>query len=93
MAASMPIKLFSEFIGTVAFVLSILASGGNFLVIGATLGVLVFLLGGISNANLNPAVSAAMYYSGSLNGTDYLLYSIVQTLAGFAAAWAYNVVA
>lgn len=89
----MPIKLFSEFIGTAAFVLSILASGGNFLIIGATMGVLVFLLGGISNANLNPAVSAAMYYSGSLNGLHFLLYSAIQLLGGFAAAWAYSIVA
>jgi glycerol uptake facilitator-like aquaporin len=93
MAASMPIKLFSEFIGTAALVLSVMASGGNFLIIGATLAVLIFLLGGISNANLNPAISAAMYYSGSLNGANFLLYSFIQLLGGFAAAWAYSVVA
>ena len=93
MSASTPIKLFSEFIGTSAFVLSILASGGNFIVIGATLAALIFLLGGISGANLNPAVSAALYYSGSLNGANFILYAVVQILAGFAAAWAYSVVA
>jgi glycerol uptake facilitator-like aquaporin len=93
MAASMPIKLFSEFIGTAALVLSVMASGGNFLIVGATFAVLIFLLGGISSANLNPAISAAMYYSGSLNGANFLLYSIIQLLGGFAAAWAYSVVA
>ena len=93
MVASVPMKLFAEFIGAAALMLSILASGGNFLIIGATLGVIVFLIGGISGASVNPAVSAGLYYSGTLNGTMFLMYSIAQILGGLAAVYAYRIVA
>ncbi len=93
MVAATPVKLFAEFMGAAALMLSILASGGNFLIIGATLGVLVFLLGGISGASFNPAVSAGLYYSGTLNGMMFLMYSIAEILGGLAAAYAYRIVA
>lgn len=93
MVAATPVKLFAEFMGSVALMLSILASGGNFLIIGATLAVLVFLIGGISGAFFNPAVSAGFYYSGTLNGSMFLMYSIAQILGGLAAAYAYRIVA
>jgi glycerol uptake facilitator-like aquaporin len=92
MVASVPMKLFAEFVGTAALMLSILASGGNFLIIGATLGIVVFLIGGISGGSVNPAVSAGLYYSGSLNGTMFLMYSIAEILGALAAVYAYNVV-
>lgn len=93
MAASTAIKLFAEFMGTAALMLSILASGGNFLIVGATLGVLMFLLGGISSAAMNPAVAAGMYYSGILNGSMFILYTVAQVLGAVAAVYAYNIVA
>jgi aquaporin Z len=93
MAASTAMKLFAEFMGTAALMLSILASGGNFLIIGATLGVLVFLLGGISGCSVNPAVSAGLYYSGTLNGAMFFWYSVVEILGALAAVYAYNIVA
>lgn len=93
MAASLPVKLIAEFLGAFLLVVSILASGGNFIIIGATLALIVFLIGGISGASVNPAVSAAMWISGSLNGMTYTLYAIAEILGGIAAAYAYNVVA
>ncbi len=93
MAAGPAMKLFAEFMGAAALVLSILASGGNFLIIGLTLAAIVFLLGGISGASVNPAVSAALYYSGSLSGTMFVLYCIAELLGGLAAAYAYSIVA
>ena len=93
MAASVPIKLVAEFLGAFLLMISILASGGNFLIIGATLGLIVFLIGGISGASVNPAVSAGLYYSGTLNATLFALYSIVELLGAVAAVYAYKVVA
>ena len=71
---------------------SILASGGNFLVIGATLAVIVFLIGGISGASVNPAVSAGLWYSGTLSLQNFVLYSLVEVLGAVAAAYSYKII-
>ena len=93
MAASTPIKLIGEFLGTFLLMISILSSGGNFLIIGATLALIVFLLGSISGASVNPAVSAGLWYSGTLSTQMFILYSLVEIAGGLAAVYAYNVVA
>ena len=93
MAASLPLKLISEFLGAFLLMVSILASGGNFLIIGATLAVIVFLTGGISGASVNPAVSAGLWYSGTLNAQTFVLYSIAEVLGAVAAAYSYQIVA
>jgi len=93
MVASLPVKLIAEFLGSFLLMISILASGGNFLIIGATLAVIVFLTGGISGAAVNPAVSAALWHSGTLNGQAFIFYSIVQVLGMFAASYSYRVIA
>ena len=93
MAASAPIKLIGEFLGTFLLMISILSSGGNFLIIGATLALIVFLLGSISGASVNPAVSAGLWYSGTLSTPMFVLYSLVELAGGLAAVYAYNVVA
>ena len=90
MAASIAIKLVAEFLGSFLLMASILASGGNFLIIGATLGVIVFLIGGISGAAVNPAVSAGLWFSGSLSTQMFVLYSLVEVLGGVAAAYSYK---
>lgn len=92
MASTVAVKLLAEFVGTFLLMVSILASGGNFLVIGATLGLIVFLIGGISGACVNPAVAAGVWYSGSLSTQMFALYTIVELLGGLAAAYAYKVV-
>jgi len=92
MAVSVAIKLLAEFVGSFLLMVSILASGGNFLIIGATISVIVFLIGGISGACVNPAVSAGLWYTGTLNTNMFLLYSLVEVLGGIAAAYSYKIV-
>ncbi len=79
------IALIAELIGTFALVLSIFVSGGSAVVIGLTLAAIVFLIGGISGGHVNPAVSAAMYYNGSLTGTELFAYMVMQILGGIMA--------
>ena len=92
-ATSLPIKLLSEFLGAFLLMISILASGGNFLIIGATLALIIFLTGSISGAAVNPAVGLGLWYSGTLNTVEFVMYSIVELLGGIAGAYSYSVVA
>lgn len=93
MAAGVGVKLVAEFLGTFLLMTSILVSGGNWLIIGATLALIVFVIGGISGASVNPAVSAGLWYSGTLNTQMFALYSLVELAGGVAAVLAYNTVA
>ena len=92
MSPSTTLKLIAEFFGAFLLMLSILASGGNFIVIGATLGVIVFLIGGISGASVNPAVSVGLWYNGTLSASMFALYTFVELLGGAAAAYSYKIV-
>ncbi len=84
---SLPLAV--EFLGTVLLVLSILITN-NALIIGLTLAVIVYLVGGISGAHVNPAVSLAMYMKGSLTTTELLSYVGVQLLGGASSAYLYS---
>ncbi len=78
------LPLIAEFLGTFFLLVSILVTG-NFLVIGGALAAIVFLIGGISGAHVNPAVSLAFYMKGALSMTELVTYAAVQ-LAGAAGA-------
>ena len=80
------VPLFAEFLGTFALLLSIIFTG-NWLMIGLTLALVIYSIGGISGAHVNPAVSFAMYMKGTLNMTEFLQYSVVQFLGAFAALY------
>jgi aquaporin Z len=54
---------------------------GNFLIIGATLALIIMLLGPISGAAVNPAVCVALMMTGTLNSHDVLPY-ILAEIAG-----------
>lgn len=82
--------LIAELLGTFALVMSIFVSGGSALVIGLTLAAVIFLIGGISGAHVNPAVSMAMYYSGSMTMKELISYIIVQLVGGISAALIYT---
>jgi aquaporin Z len=82
----------AEYIGTFFLILSIFASGGNPLVIGTALALVLLLVGSISGAHINPAVSLAMYMNGSITPIDLFKYVFVQLLGGVSAFYAFKAV-
>ena len=81
---------FAEYIGTFFFILAILSSGGNPLVIGGALALVVYLICNISGGHVNPAVSLAMYMNGGLKPVDLFSYVFAQLLGGASAYYAYK---
>jgi aquaporin Z len=79
------LPLLAEFLGTFLLLMAILITG-NPLVIGATLALDVFLLGGVSGSHVNPAVSVAMLLKGAISTTEFVTFTVSQ-MAGGAAAW------
>ncbi len=84
--------LFAEFIGTFALLSAIFFSG-SWLIIGATLALIVYSIGGISGAHVNPAVSFAMYMKGALSINEFIHYTLVQLAGAFAALYTYRALA
>ena len=80
----------AEYIGTVFFILIILASGGNAIAIGIALATIVFLIGQVSGASVNPAVSLSYYLNGMITSTNLFVYVLVQFLGGVTAYYAYK---
>jgi|Transcript_50845 aquaporin Z len=93
--AMMP-KCLAEFVGTYFLVLTVgcnvhTGSIGAALSIGAILMVMVYSLGSVSGAHLNPAVTVAIALSGrgKIKGDQMLWYIVSQLLGGFLAALTY----
>ena len=84
--------LLAEFFGTFLLLISILATG-NAYVIGATLALVILLIGGVSGAHVNPAVSAAMLVKGAISMSEFVGYSLAQLAGGVAAYYAYTALA
>jgi glycerol uptake facilitator-like aquaporin len=61
---------------------------GNTIATGAILFVLIAMLGPISGAHFNPAVSLVSALRRELGARDALLYAVVQLVLGIAGAWA-----
>jgi aquaporin Z len=80
----------AEYLGSFFFILAIFASGGNPLIIGGALAIVVYLIGGISGANVNPAVSFAMYLKNDLSLNKYVGYVVAQLLGGASAYYTYR---
>jgi glycerol uptake facilitator-like aquaporin len=59
----------------------------NALATGAILYVLITMLGPVSGAHMNPAVSAVAAWRRELPVTDAALYAVVQTLCGIGGVW------
>jgi aquaporin Z len=85
--------LLAEFLGTFLLLLSVMASGGNALVIGGTLAVIVYLIGGISGAHVNPAISVTMFVKGALSMKELASYVAVQVLGGVSCLYVYRLFA
>jgi aquaporin Z len=84
------VKLAAEFLGTFLLVFMVFASGGNPVVLGLTLTFIVLMIGNISGGLVNPAITAAMYFSGSLSFNELITYMIIQLTAGVSAIAGYN---
>lgn len=78
-----------EYLGTFVLIFSILATG-NYLVIGLTLAAVIFLVGDLSGANVNPVVSLVMYLNNQMSGQKCLEYVVVQVLGGLSALYTYK---
>ena len=91
--AEMGMKLLSEGIGTFFLMLVMLSTGGNAIMMGLTVALLMFLFGNISGALVNPALALGMWISGSLATQAYIFYVLVQALGATLAVYAYNAVA
>ena len=78
------IKYFVEFLGTLFFLFTILASGNAF-AIGLALAIAILVGGPISGGNFNPAVSVMMTVAGKLPKKDLLPYIIAQIAGGLTA--------
>ncbi len=78
-----------ELLSTFLLVLVVLASGGNALMIGATLALLILLAGKVSGAHINPAISLAMLLQGSMTAMEFISYVTSQMAGGAAAYYAY----
>lgn len=83
------VPIVSEFIGTLALFASILLVKGSIqpVVVGATLAALISLLGPISGAHLNPAVTIGLLVAGKISVAKAFLYIGAQ-VAGALSAYA-----
>jgi glycerol uptake facilitator-like aquaporin len=92
-------RVFAEALGTALLVATVVGSGimaesltkdaalallGNTLPTGAILVVLITILGPISGAHFNPAVSIVFALKRELSATETLLYIVAQILGGIA---------
>jgi aquaporin Z len=75
----------SEFFGTYLLALIIMSSGGNPLLSGGALGLIILLTGKISGGHVNPAVSLGFYLAGKLGMKEFATYVIFQLLGAAAA--------
>lgn len=61
---------------------------GNTMATGAMLFVLISMLGPVSGAHFNPAVSVVMWLRSELNARSLAAFAAVQIMAGIAGVWA-----
>ncbi|MEV4776417.1 MIP/aquaporin family protein [Microbacterium sp. LWH12-1.2] len=90
-------KVVAEAVATFLFVFSIIGainSGSPLttLAIGLALAVLIYSVGHISGAHLNPAVSFGVFLRGGMSVVDLIAYVIAQFVAGALAALVSSVV-
>lgn len=78
-----------EFLGTFALIFSILATG-NWLIIGLTLAAVIFIIGDLSGANVNPVVSLVLLLNNTMSLQKFFEYMLAQLLGGLAALLTYK---
>ena len=103
-SASLNRKLAAEFIGTAFLLATVVGSGimgdrlsggsvglallANSLATGAILVVLITMLGPVSGAHFNPAVTFAFWLRGEIRSNAAVAFVAVQVTAGIAGVWA-----
>ena len=80
----------AEYVGAFFFILTIFVSGGNPLVIGGALALVIYLVASVSGGHINPAVSFAMMLNQSINTTEFVGYVVAQLAGGASAYYAYK---
>src|SRR5262245_46868272 len=104
MLSPLPQRLGAEFLGTSFLLATVIGSGimgerlsggneaiallGNTIPTGAILFVLITMLGPISGAHFNPAVTAAFAIKGEISASEALGYVAVQVLGGIVGVLA-----
>lgn len=81
-------KYLVEFVGTLFFLFTILATG-NPLAIVAALYIAIVVGGHISGGHFNPAVSTMMTFAGKLSKKELPAYLLAQLLGGLTAWYIY----
>ncbi|MEL6543950.1 MAG: MIP/aquaporin family protein [Myxococcota bacterium] len=102
MAFNISQRLWAETLGTAALVCGVVGSGimadrltedvalallANTFATGTLLVVLITVLGPVSGAHFNPAVSVAFALRRELSGRETFLYSAVQIIGGVLGSW------
>jgi glycerol uptake facilitator-like aquaporin len=82
-------KYFAEFLGTCFFVFVILTTQ-NYLAIGASLALVIFLLKDISCGYINPAVCVVMASLGKIHMNDLFPYILAQVFGALTALELYK---
>jgi aquaporin Z len=84
------IPYLAEYLGAFFFILAIFSSGGNPLVIGGALALVIFLVGSISGGHINPSVSVAMFLNRDISMNKLIGYIVAQVLGGASAYYTYR---
>jgi len=87
------ITLMAEFFGTYLLALIILSSGGNPVLSGSALGLILLLTGKISGGHVNPAISLAFYLGGKLGSKEFATYVVMQLIGAAAAYYTFKMFA
>lgn len=77
-------KYLVEFVGTL-FLMFVILTTGNYLAIGAALGIAVLLGGAISGGAFNPAVTLALAFASKIQSKHILPYIAAQVLGAISA--------
>ena len=88
--SSIPSSLVAEYLGTFFFIMAIFMSGGNPLIIGGALAVVIMFIGSVSGGHVYPAVSISQYLMCKLSASDLSAYILAQVLGGISAYYAYR---
>ncbi len=100
-------KLFAELVGTAMLLISVIGSGimgdalaqgndaiallANAIATGCMLFVIITILGHVSGAHFNPAVSFAFFLRGELSAVMLACFVVVQLIGGVLGVWAAHV--